>query len=229
MRFVWVSSGAFLRGSPASEACRSEDERQHRVTLTRGFWLGSQPVTQAQWQAVMEHNPSSFRGPDRPVEQVSWEDVLEFCKRLSEQDGQHYRLPTEAEWEYACRAGTTTPFAFGDTLASDQANYDANFTYDGGATGLYREQTTPVHFFQPNRWGLHDMHGNVWEWCDDWYGEYPRGPMRDPQGPEAGHVKVVRGGSWSCPPRYCRSAFRFWFAPAYRSRYLGFRVVLCLD
>jgi len=199
------------------------------VTLSRGFWLGSHPVTQSQWQAVMDGNPSSFRGPDRPVEQVSWEECQEFCRRLGARDAQHYRLPTEAEWEYACRAGTTTAFAFGETLSSDQANFDANFSYEGSRTGLYREQTTPVDFFPANRWGLSDMHGNVWEWCSDWYGEYPAGPVRDPHGPETGHVMVVRGGSWSCPPRYCRSAFRFWFAPGYKSRYLGFRVILRLE
>ncbi len=229
MRFVWIPAGSFVMGSPLDEPCRSEDERQHRVFLSRGFWLGSQPVIQSQWQAVMEHNPSSFRGGNRPVEQVTWEECQEFCRRLGARDGQRYRLPTEAEWEYACRASTTTAFSVGETLASDQANYDANFNYQGGKKGHYREQTTPVDCFPANRWGLHDMHGNVWEWCSDWYGEYPTTPVRDPQGPEAGHVKVVRGGSWSCPPRYCRSAFRFWFAPGYRSRYLGFRVVVSLE
>ncbi len=172
MRFAWRPPGTFLMGSPPSEPQRWDDEQQHRVTLSKGFWLGVTPVTQAQWQAVMGSNPSHFQGDDRPVEEVSWDDCQEFCKRLAERDGQRYRLPTEAEWEYACRAGTTTPFHFGATLSTEQANYDGNYTYGEGKKGKYREETTPVGSFPANAWGLHDMHGNVWEWCQDWYGPY---------------------------------------------------------
>ena len=122
-------------------------------------------------------------------------------------------LPTEAEWEYACRAGTTTPFHFGETISTDQANYDGNFTYGNGKKGVYREKTTPVGSFPANAWGLYDMHGNVWQWCQDWYGDYPQKDVVDPQGPEKGEVRVLRGGSWISDPQYCRSAFRYWFDP----------------
>jgi formylglycine-generating enzyme required for sulfatase activity/predicted Ser/Thr protein kinase len=229
MKFVWIGPGSFLMGSPPDEAGRSEDETQHRVTLTQGFWLGVHPVTQAEWLAVMGTRPSHFPGSDRPVEQVSWEECHQFCVRLGQLDGLRYRLPTEAEWEYACRAGSLQPFAFGSTLSTDVANYDGDFVYGGGNKGLYREQTTAMGFFPANRWGLHDMHGNVWEWCGDWHADYPRQVVKDPRGPAQGVSRIVRGGSWSCPPRYCRSAFRFWFAPGYRSRYLGCRVVVCLE
>ena len=129
---------------------------------------------------------------------------------MREKDKKSYRLPTEAEWEYACRAGTTTPFHFGETISTDQANYNGNFTYGNGKKGVYRKKTTPVGSFPANAWGLYDMHGNVWQWCQDWYGDYPQKDVVDPQGPEKGEYRVLRGGSWSNDPRYCRSAYRLW-------------------
>src|SRR5262249_47079270 len=151
-----------------------DDETLHRVTLTQGFHLGVHQVTQAQWQAIMGNNPSNFTGNDRPVEMVSWNDCVDFCKRLGEKTGMWFRLPTEAEWEYACRAGTTTPFHFGETISTDQANYDGNYTYGNGTRGVYRKRTKPAGSFPANAWGLHEMHGNVWEWCQDGYELYSK-------------------------------------------------------
>jgi formylglycine-generating enzyme required for sulfatase activity len=184
-------------------------------------------VTQAQWQAVMGSNPSYFQGKKLPVEQVSWEDCREFCSKLSERDGQRYRLPTEAEWEYACRAGTTTPFLFGETISTDQANY--NGTYGGGNKGQYRQKTTSVGTFPGNAFGLFEMHGNVWEWCEDWRGPYPQSEITDPKGPDNGDARVLRGGSWGMHPLWCRSASRFHDDPGCRDVNVGCRVVLCLD
>jgi len=213
MKFVWVPPGTFAMGSPPAEEGRSENELPHRVTLTRGYFLGACPVTQGQWMAVMGHNPSRFRGENRPVEGISWEDADEFCKKLSKLDGKTYRLPTEAEWEYACRAGTTTPFSFGPTLSTEQANFDGTYIYNGGKKGVYRKTTTPVGLFPPNGWGLGDLHGNVWEWCADWYGEYPDHDVTDPCGPESGEDRVLRGESWVYGPRGARSACRSRNAP----------------
>jgi uncharacterized protein (TIGR02996 family) len=174
MVFTWLPPGSFLMGSPPDEEERESDETQHRVTLSRGFWLGVYPVTQAQWVAVMGSNPSTFKGDGHPVEMVSWDDCQEFCRRLSGRDGQRYRLPSEAQWEYACRAGTTTPFHFGATLSTELANYNGNYAYGQGGQGVYRGQTTPVGSFPSNAWGLDDMHGNVWQWCQDGYGRYTK-------------------------------------------------------
>jgi formylglycine-generating enzyme required for sulfatase activity len=226
MQFVWVSPGRFLMGSPTNELERMEGEVHHRVTLSKGFYLGIHPVTQSQWRKVIGTDPSRFRGNDRPVECVSWDDALAFCHKLGEMDGWTYRLPTEAEWEYACRADTTTPFHFGETLSSTRVNYDATFIYARGKSGEYRQQTTPVGIFPPNDWGLHDMHGNVWEWCQDWYAEnyYLLSPEIDPPGPNNGDWHVLRGGSWYNRPWHCRSAQRPWLVPEHAERY-GFRVV----
>ena len=166
MRFAWIPPGTFLMGSPANEPEREgyagADETQHGVTLTKGFHLGIHQVTQAQWQAVMGANPSDFEGDGNlPVENVSWDDCEAFCQALGKKDGKTYRLPTEAEWEYACRAATTTPFHFGGTISTDQSNYDGNYTYGGGKKGVYRQKTTPAGSFPANAWGLFDMHGNV--------------------------------------------------------------------
>src|SRR5262249_11255020 len=157
-------------------------------------FLGACPVTQAQWQAVMGYNLSRFKGENRPVDGVSWEDCQEFCMKLSKLEGKVYRLPTEAEWEFACRAGTTTPFATGPTISTDHANFDGTYIYEGGKKGVYRKATTPVGSFPPNAWGLCDMHGNVWEWCSDLYGPYPDGDITDPIGPATGEDRVLRGG-----------------------------------
>jgi formylglycine-generating enzyme required for sulfatase activity len=229
MKFAWIPPGTFLMGSPANEPERSDDETQHKVTLTKGFHLGIHQVTQAQWQAVMGDNPSNFKGDNLPVEQVTWDDCVAFCEALGKKDGKTYRLPTEAEWEYACRAGTTTPFHFGTTISTDQANYDGNYTYGNGKKGVYREKTTPVGSFPANAWGLFDMHGNVWEWCQDWYGPYPKTDITDHQSLTNGEARVLRGGSWLDAPGSCRAACRPGFAPGYRGNYLGCRVALCLD
>jgi formylglycine-generating enzyme required for sulfatase activity len=171
-------------------------------------------------------NPGFDQTDEHPVTCVSWNDVQDFIKKLNQRESQYnYRLPTEAEWEYAARAGTTTPFGFGETLDTDQANYDGNYPYAGGPRGIYRKKTTPVKNFSPNAWGLYDMHGNVWEWCQDWYGDYPSGSVTDPQGPQSGDDRVLRGGSWLNFARLCRSAYRNWRTPDDRRSANGFRLV----
>ncbi len=228
MEFVPISPGTFMMGSPESEEDRYKDEIQHEVTLTQGYYLQTTQVTQGQWQAVMGNNPSRFKncGEDCPVENVSWKRVQAFIKKLNKRESRyHYRLPTEAEWEYAARAGTTTPFSFGNTLSTDQANYNGNYPYAGSPKGIYREKTTPVASFAPNAWGLYDMHGNVWEWCQDWYGDYPKGSVTDPQGPSSGDRRVLRGGGWVSSAGVCRSANRLRFTPGDRLDRIGFRLV----
>ena len=181
MKFVWIRPGTFLMGSPEDEEDRWPRETQHQVKLTRGFYLGVHPVTQEQWQAVMGKNPSHFKGEKNlPVECVSWEDCQEYLQKLSSKEGREYRLPTEAEWEYACRAGTTTPFHFGATISTDQANYNGNTVYGQGKQGVVRKKTTPVGSFPANAWGLFDMHGNVWQWCADVLADYPNNAVVDP-------------------------------------------------
>jgi formylglycine-generating enzyme required for sulfatase activity len=231
MKFAWIPRGTFHMGSLPSEG-GWDDETQHRVTLTRGFWLGVYPVTQAQWCAVMGRNPSRpsrNQGDELPVINVSWDDCQEFCKTLTVRDGKLHRLPTEAEREYACRAGTTTPFSFGEVITTEQANYDGNHTYGSGKRGENRREMTRVGIFPPNAWGLYDMHGNVREWCADWYGKYSNAAVRDPAGPETGSDRVIRGGSWNSSPRRCRSAARGRQPPGDVRTNLGVRVVLCLD
>ena len=232
MTFAWIPPGTFLMGSPPEEPERLEDETQHRVVLKQGFYLGIHTVTQRQWQAVMSNNPSRFKSKKRPVERVSWDDCQEFLTRLSQRDGKRYELPTEAEWEYACRAGTTTPFHFGETLSTDQANYYGNYPYNKGAKGAYRRQTTSVGRFPPNAWGLFDMHGNVWEWCQDEYRPY--GQMNTTNILEIENIdenaRVLRGGSWGYVAWDCRAALRGWSAAGHRSDgYGGFRVAFRLD
>ena len=203
MKFVWIPPGTFLMGSPKEEREREDNETQHKVTLTKGFYMGIHLVTQEQWQAVTGNNPSEFKGEKNlPVDTVSWEDCQEFIKKLREKDKKLYRLPTEAEWEYACRAGTKTPFHFGETISTDQANYNGDYVYGNGKKGKYREKTTPVGSFPANAWGLHDMHGNVWEWCEDWYGEYSQKDVVDPQG-------RFHGDGWSWVISSCAAAFLF--------------------
>ncbi len=230
MRFALIPAGTFWMGSPEDEEGRSSWEVRHLVTLTRAFWLGVHPVTQAQYEAVIGDNPSYFRKKgggkakvkkmdtgSLPVEQVSWEDATAFCAALERKEGlgRVYRLPTEAEWEYSCRGGLASkPFHFGDTLDKNQANF-----HDSGLG-----RTSAVGSYPPNAFGLHEMHGNVWEWCADWYGDYPSDPQIDPTGPGEGSSRVLRGGGWSFGSRYCRSAFRDGDAPTDRGSRLGFRV-----
>jgi uncharacterized protein (TIGR02996 family) len=228
VRFALIPAGTFLMGSPRKELGRFADEGpRHKVTLARPFYLEVFQVTQAQWRAVMGTNPSQFAGDHRPVECVSHDDCQEFCRRLSAKEERTYRLPSEAEWEYACRAGTTTPFSCGGTLTDQLANYDANCTYADGPRGVYRERTARVGSFPPNAFGLYDMHGNVREWCADWLGSYPRRHVTDPQGPPTGVDRVLRGGAWYNIPGYCRCAFRRGHAPDTRDSQVGFR--LCLE
>jgi formylglycine-generating enzyme required for sulfatase activity len=224
MAFRWCPPGSFTMGSPPSEEGRHYDEDQVQVSLSRGFWMGETEVTQAQWRAVMGTDPSHFKGNNLPVEQVSWYQAAKFCSKLSSHSGLTISLPTEAQWEYACRAGTTTPFHFGSTVTPDQVNYDGNYPYGSAAKGVFREKTTPVGGFPANAWGLRDMHGNVWEWCVDWYGDSLPGGT-DPTGPSTGSLRVIRGGCWGNYAQRCRSAYRGNLDPASRGSSLGFRVI----
>jgi formylglycine-generating enzyme required for sulfatase activity len=227
---VSIPGGKFLRGSPEDEIGRRETESpQHWVTVP-SFLMGKYPVTQAQYEAVMNQNPCKFKGNNRPVEQVSWNDCLEFCQKLSNLMGQSFRLPNETEWEYACRAGTTTPFYFGETITSDLANYDGNGTYGSSIKGVYRQQTTEVGIFPPNAFGLYDMHGNVWEWCEDSWSENDYEVPTETNGQVAvkshDEPHILRGGSWCVYPEFCRSAFRDYHLRRDGSYYdIGFRVV----
>ena len=222
MKLRLIPAGEFMMGSPATESGRSDNETQHRVTLTKPFYLGVTEVTQEQYQKVMGTNPSQFQGPQNPVEKVSWTDAVEFCGKLSAMPaektaGHVYRLPTEAEWEYACRSGTTTAYSFGDD-ASRLGDY-------GWFKGNSDSSTHPVGEKKPNAWGLYDMHGGVWEWCQDRYGAYPSGSATDPTGATSGSFRVLRGGGWINGARGCRSAIRYWGTPEGRGNDLGFRVL----
>ena len=230
-KFRWVLPGTFLMGSPANELEREyfgTDETQHQVTLNRGFWLADSACTQALWQVVMEKNPARFQdNENNPVENVSWNGTLAFITQLNTLFPDLFaRLPSEAEWEYACRAGTETPFSFGDNITPEQVNYDGNYPYAGGRKGLYREKTVPVKSLPPNSWGLYEMHGNVWEWCADWLGNYPRQAVTDPIGPDQGSYRVLRGGSWYNFGRLVRSADRNWNGPDDRDDSFGFHLAL---
>jgi hypothetical protein len=214
LTLCWCPAGNFLMGSPSDEADRGSDETRHRVTLTKGFWMGKYEVTQAQWERVMGSNPSHFTsaGASAPVERVSWEDCQEFVRKVNALvSGGGFRLPTEAEWEYACRAGTGGPHA---GSLDDLGWYSDN----SGNT------THPVGRKKANAWNLCDMHGNVWEWCSDWYADYPSGSVSDPSGPGSGSLRVFRGGSWSSYAWYCRSALRYGSDPGDRSINLGLRL-----
>ncbi len=218
MRFKLIPAGSFRMGSNSSEA-NSDESPVHRVTITRPFYIGVYEVTQEQYESVMGTNPSRFRGSNRPVEQVSWNDAVEFCRRLSEIEGVTYRLPTEAEWEYACRAGTTTEYYWG----SDSAG---RYAWNSENSG---RQTHDVGQKRPNAWGLYDMAGNVWEWCSDWYGSYGRSAQVDPRGPSSGDGRVLRGGSWADDPRNLRVSNRLGIAPGNWIDYYGFRCLRDLD
>jgi formylglycine-generating enzyme required for sulfatase activity len=250
VNFVRIEGGTFTMGSPSNEPQRFSDEVQHRVTVS-AFYMGKYEVTQAEYEAVMGTNPSNFKGSNLPVECVSWYDVIEYCNRLSQNEGltpaytidknrsdpnnkgeddtirwmvmwnqnaNGYRLPTEAEWEYACRAGTTTPFSTGNNITTSNANYDGNYPYNNNYKGTFREKTTPVGSFAPNPWGVYDMHGNVWEWCWDWSGSYFSGAV-------SGANRVIRGGSWYDSGWYLRSAYRGDYTPSYWFNRVGFRLV----
>ena len=233
MEFASIPAGKFLMGSPKTEKERDPDETQHEVTLTQGFRMGVHEVTQAQYEQVMGKNPSFSKGATLPVEQVSYDDALAFCKKLSDLPaekaaGRKYRLPTEAEWEYCCRAGTSTPFHFGNELNGTQANCNGKIPYGTTKKGPYLIKTSPVGSYPANAWGLHDMHGNVIEWCQDWYGDYLKCEIKDPQGGISGRHRVLRGGSWSNYAGYCRAGTRDKIVPGYHDVFCGFRLLLPL-
>jgi formylglycine-generating enzyme required for sulfatase activity len=238
---VAIRGGEFVMGSPDDEPERYDDEGpQHRVTVPP-FFMGRYAVTQAQWRSVagldpvdrdLDPDPAEFKDPNLPVEQVSWLDAVEFCARLSRETGRVYRLPSEAEWEYACRAGTTTPFHFGPMISPEVANYDWDQGYDGVKAKNRKKQrgTMLVSSFPANAWGLHEMHGNVWEWCaDDWHGDYEGasvdGRIRRSKNAETTSGKVIRGGSWIDSPQNCRSAIRFSYDAGHAGSFFGFRLV----
>jgi formylglycine-generating enzyme required for sulfatase activity len=224
MTFVLIPAGEFLMGSPADEADRHDDEGPvHRVRISRPFLMGKYEVTQAQWEKVMGKNPSHFQGQNNPVEQVSWEDCQEFIRKLNERDrntslrGAKFALPTEAQWEYACRAGSGRRFSFG----GDDTDLGAHAWYDGNS----ERKTHAVGEKKPNARGLYDMHGNVWEWCGDWFAAYDKGDVCDPSGTATGSCRVLRGGDWDSSARFCRAAFRGRYTPGYLIS-LGARLAL---
>ncbi|MFB2934951.1 formylglycine-generating enzyme family protein [Aerosakkonemataceae cyanobacterium BLCC-F154] len=253
LEMVLIPGGSFLMGSPENELGRTDDESPQRQVTIKPFCMGKYPVTQAQWKAVaalpqvsreLNPDPSYFKGADRPVECVSWYDAVEFCDRLTNKTERKYRLPSEAEWEYACRAGTTTPFHFGETITTDLANYRGtdneeykwSGSYGRGPKGIYRQETTPVGSFKVgNRFGLFDMHGNVWEWCaDHWHSNYEGAPVdgsawvNEPQNENDNNSQidmVLRGGSWLNYPEDCRSACRSDDVAGSGNNHIGFRIV----
>jgi formylglycine-generating enzyme required for sulfatase activity len=218
MEFVLIPAGEFMMGSSDADKEAFDNEKpQHRVTISQPFYLGKYTVTQAQWEAVMGSNPSGFKGRNNPVENVSWDDVQEFIKKLNQKEGGNkYRLPTEAEWEYAARAGTTSRYSFGD-----DAEALGRYAWYWGNSG---KTTHPVGGKEPNGLGLYDMHGNVWEWVQDWYGGYAGSLATDPRGPSSGSYRVIRGGSWIINAGYCRSAYRGLNTPDDRDNSVGFRL-----
>ncbi|NOS89871.1 MAG: formylglycine-generating enzyme family protein [Methylococcaceae bacterium] len=222
-RFRWLEAGRFNRGS-----LEEQNETPHDVTLSHGYWLADTACTQALWLAVMGKNPAHFKEDiNLPVEQVSWHDVQEFISKLNGLLPDAYaRLPTEAEWEYACRAGTTTAFSFGDNITPEQVNYNGNYPYQGAEQGLFREKNVVVKSLPPNAWGLYEMHGNVWEWCADGYDGYPNEAVTDPTGATEATARVLRGGSWLHDALHTRSASRGYDTPDYRNSRIGFRLAL---
>ncbi|MEG4148475.1 bifunctional serine/threonine-protein kinase/formylglycine-generating enzyme family protein [Microcoleus sp. Pol12B5] len=229
LEMMAIPGGSFVMGSPNTEAGRGNDEGPQRTVNLAPFFMGKYEVTQEQWEAVMGNNPSHFKGAKLPVEQVSWNDAVQFCQKLSQKTGKTYRLPSEAEWEYACRAGTTTPFYFGETITPDLVNYDGNsYPYGAASKGLYRAKTTDVGSFPPTAFGLYDMHGNVWEWCSDRFHSNYNGAPTDGTSWETGtdDRRVSRGGSCSSNAVVCRTAFRAYDPAAYSYWNRGFRVAL---
>jgi formylglycine-generating enzyme required for sulfatase activity len=230
---VKIPGGNFQMGSPTTEAGRKANESPQHLVNISPFYLGKYVVTQEQYQAVMGNNPAELKGAKRPVEQVSWGESREFCQKLAQKTGKNYRLPSEAEWEYACRAGTTTPFHFGETITPELVNYNGEFPYGQAPQGLNREVTTNVGTFPPNAFGLYDMHGNVWEWCSDaWHDNYTGAPT-DGSSWEVWtsvvtFVRVLRGGSWSYYAANCRSADRLSYPAFSAYGHIGFRVALTL-
>ncbi|MCL2271679.1 MAG: formylglycine-generating enzyme family protein [Treponema sp.] len=247
IEMVFISGGVFTMGSPGNEVNRNSDEFQRQITLGP-FFIGKYTVTQAEYERIMGKSPSRFKkeGDNLPVENVTWFDAIEFCNKLSElekltpvyaitgtgnertvswnRNANGFRLPTEAEWEYSCRAGTNTAFNTGNNVGTYEANYDGKSPYNNNAAGAYIRKTVPVGSYQANEWGLYDMHGNVWEWCWDWYGNYAAGAQTNPIGPASGTYRVLRGGSWFDGGRNLRSAARFNYYPGNRNYFFSFRI-----
>ncbi|HLC14623.1 MAG TPA: formylglycine-generating enzyme family protein, partial [Thermodesulfovibrionia bacterium] len=260
MTFIYIKPGTFKMGSPENEPGRDSDETLHEVELTKGFYMQTTEVTVGQWRQFAKETgykteaetgdgcyiltggkwekkegfywgkPGFEQADSHPVTCVSWNDVQKFIQWLNKKGEGSYSLPIEAQWEYAARAGTSTPFAFGECLSTDEENYDGNYPLEGCKKGEYRQKTTPVGSLKANKWGLYDMHGNVWEWCEDWYGDdyYKKSPTSDPTGPSTGASRVLRGGSWLLDAGSCRSARRYGDASGYRRDGAGFRLVLPL-
>ncbi len=250
MRLLLIPAGRFLMGSTEQERhaahdafidmgisrptaalwCQSETP-QHEVVISHPFYMAEVAVTQEQYQAVMGENPSFFRGVTNPVERAAWQEAMEFCDRLSRRAQRRVLLPTEAQWEYACRAGSVTPFHTGDTIGTDQANFNGKRVFGAGLKGEHRQLTVPAKTFRPNAMGLYNMHGNVWEWCADWFDSSGYGKSRtvDPRGPGFGGRRVVRGGSWAVYPVFCRSAFRYGYTTDTRNYDIGFRVIVTVE
>ncbi|MDR3182389.1 MAG: formylglycine-generating enzyme family protein [Planctomycetaceae bacterium] len=253
--FCWCPPGKFLMGSSVDEKKQAVDaipkhlyddlqlafrltiasETQHEVTITRGFYLLNTEVTQSMWKSVTGKNPSKFLGENLPVENVSWDTCDAFINKLNElsavsaarvNKSWRFALPTESQWEYACRAGTNTSYSFGEVLNGDKANCDGNNPYGTDVKGPFAGQTTPAGSYPPNAWGLYDMHGNVWEWCSDWFSPSPSEHQTDPQGPENSYSKIIRGGSWDYLALRCRSAYRNNYIPAYKQNTIGLRIAL---
>ncbi|NET55579.1 MAG: formylglycine-generating enzyme family protein [Symploca sp. SIO2E6] len=240
LEMVAIPGGSLIMGSSDTEEGRGRQESPLHPVSIKPFYVGKFAITQAQWKAVatldkvnrnLNADPSNFKGDNLPVERVSWYDVQEFCARLSRETGHTYRLPSEAQWEYACRAGTTTPFHLGKTITTNVVNYNGNYTYGSAPTGEYRHKTITVGSFRvPNAFGLSNMHGNVWEWCEDrWHDNYNGAPMDGSawvaENESDNRSRVLRGGSWHDQPKNCRSAYRVYYEPGFRNLNVGFRVV----
>ncbi|MDR3204688.1 MAG: formylglycine-generating enzyme family protein [Deltaproteobacteria bacterium] len=249
---VLIKRGTFIMGSPETEAWREKDERERKITLS-DFYLAKYQVSQKEYRELMGHNPSRFKGDDRPVENVTWLEAIKYCNARSLREGltpayvingdnvawnreaSGYRLPTEAEWEYACRAGTSSPFNTDKSITTDEANYYGHYPYMietyyffqsqlETKPGVYRGETIPTGSFAPNKWGLFDMHGNVWDWCWDWYASYEGDRLTNPTGPSSGSFRVNRGGGWNDFAKHLRSAYRASTPPSNSSFNLGFRL-----
>ena len=214
LEMVLIPAGKFMMGLPTTEV-GYEEKTQHKVTLTKPFYMGKYEVTQGQWESMMGNNPSYFKGAKLPVTDVSWDDCQDFIKKLNEKTNGDYRVPTEAEWEYACRAGTTTAYSFGDNITAKNANYNI---------GVKIVKPVAVGGYKPNAFGLYDMHGNVWEWCEDWYAAYPKESVIDPKGPAKGKYRVLRGGSFFSNALDVRSSARSYNELTYRDAVGGFRL-----
>lgn len=250
--FRWCPAGTFLMGCPPQEQNQivekfidefpdaevrkshtkmMEGEVRHEVTLSKGFWMLETAVTQDMWESVTGNSPSQFKGNKLPVETLSWEDCQRYIEKLNAlgvaPKGYQFSLPTESQWEYACRAGTATPFHFGSILNGDKANCNGeDFPFGTSTKGTYLKKAVNVGSYPANAWGLYDMHGNVWEWCSDWHEDYPNGSITDPAGATSGTFRVCRGGSWDDDPRHCRSAGRGYAPPSAQSNNLGLRLAL---